>query len=223
MLRDVVCISIVLKIRIIKELCLYITDINMNCKNMKKVIVALILAFFFQTAFCQQPLYELWREAAKNMDGKQLTYMSGDRGDYLWVREWKVNPRAFNAHNENEYMFIGEELARKGYEYDPKNDTLVFLFYRHYPTVQFISAFSKSTKMRYHVSYPEIIKASDNHYYGEEKTADSIVYQGNLTAFMDLVANRGVVLGEGLCSAYRIVIKDGKIQYPTTMWAFTAF
>lgn len=225
MLRVVVCILIALNIRIIKESSPYITDININPKTMKKVIVALILAAFFQTAFCQQQLYELWREAAKNMDGKQITYVCSDRRDYLEVREWKVDQQEFNAHDEEDYKFIGEELERKGYEYDPKNDTLVFCFLQShsYPNIISVSAFSKSKRMRYFASHPEITAMADRYYYDEERMADSIVYQGNLDALMNLVAKRGIVLGGGLCSAYRIVIKDGEIQYPTSMWAYSAF
>ena len=192
---------------------------------MKKVIASVILLASLQTAFCQQPLYELWREAAKNMDGKQLTYMSGDRRDYLWVREWKVNPQAFNAHNENEYMFIGKELERKGYKYDPQNDTLVFMFCYNYPYINFISAFSKDSKYRGFLSRPNLnLSAADEKYYNVERhEVDSLVFHGNLYALMDLVAERGIVFDGGLCNAFRIVIKDGKIQYPTTMWALPPF
>ena len=192
---------------------------------MKKVIASVILLAFLQTAFCQQPLYELWREAAKNMDGKQLTNMSGDRRDYLWVREWKVNPQAFNAHNENEYMFIGKELERKGYEYDPKNDTLVFMFCYNYPYINFIGAFSKNSKFRGFLSRPNfnLTTADEKYYNAERREVDSLVFHGDLEALQDMVAERGIVCDGGLCSAIRIVIKDGEIQYPTSMWAFTAF
>lgn len=157
------------------------------------------------------------------MDGKQLTFMRGDRRDYLEVREWKVNPQAFNAHNEKDYKYLGEQLERKGYTYDLKSDTLVFLFYRSYPNIIAISAFSNSKRMRYHATHPEITAISDRYYYDEERMADSIVFHGNLDALKDMVADNGIIVDGALCNAFRIVIKDGKIQYPTTMWAYSAF
>lgn len=147
---------------------------------MKRALILFVLIALFQSSFGQQPLYELWKEAGKRLDSKQLTCVTYDNKHvYLEVDEWKLNGLIFSPKREAEYKFIGEELVRNGFKYDPKNDTLVFMFYRKDSRVDFINAFSGSTKLRVHVKRPELIlvEADDKYYYDKRRDADRAVFE----------------------------------------------
>lgn len=192
---------------------------------MKKLLILLASLFFCTIVFAQSPLYELWLAARKDVAGKQYTcIVKKKRGKtFLETREWRKNETT--TSQEQDYKTIMDGLSAKGFTYNPQNDTVLIVFIKNLPYITGVRIYSKESFMDYVFSWSE--KQLLPHEYftttETEKYYDQLVYNGEIEKLIADVFERGIILSRSLTVSYRIIIENGRIQYPVLSWAYSSF
>lgn len=190
---------------------------------MKKLLFLLASLFFCTVVFAQSPLYDLWWAARKDIEGKQFIVRQDRREKYNETIERRINEQ--NSYLEQDYKAIMDGLSAKGFTYNPQNDTVLIVFIENLPYIIGVRIYSNESFMDYGFSWDE--KQLLPHEYftttETEKYYDQLVYNGEIEKLIADVFKRGVTMGLSLTVAYRIIIENGRIQYPVLSWAYNSF
>ncbi|WP_147638733.1 hypothetical protein [Alistipes sp.] len=192
---------------------------------MKKILILISCIFCCTSIQAQQTLYELWLAARTDVEGKQFhCCVKNRKGKYkIEINKWRTD-ESQELHN-GDYKIIIEALVDKGFRYNLQNDTLLFVFKHAVPDLKNIfdiSAYSRESYLKY--EYDGYNKELFTSKYTEasirEKYAESLVYTGDIEAMIEETLRRGIIFDTPYSRAYRIIIHDGQIQFPTTLWIY---
>lgn len=191
---------------------------------MKRLLLFTLCMMIGSTARGQETINRLWKKAQKNMECVSM-FLTDANSVFLTIENNSHNNIDFTSEY---YRSLGRALTHQSITYNPKNDTLLFIF--HYPLFSQIGVtfYSKSTHKKYYyvedeqelVDMPEELMEEMD--IVTEKTQKAL-YQGDMEKFYKLIIENSNITGASGNIALKIVINNGKIQYPTKSWFYQSY
>ena len=135
----------------------------------------------------------------------------------------------FTKNYSNVYKTIGELLSYCGFNYNHQNDTLLFSFHYNEFEVWRVSVYSKNQEVKYYFSWDEnklteIPKEEFSEVDLYVENIEKTIYADDIDKLKELMLNWGPAITETNTScAYRIVIKDGQIQFPSKFLTYNIY
>ena len=196
---------------------------------MKTTLTILFLSMI-QIAECQQTIYDLWKEADEIVETFHFDLDKNIDGNYIVnVRHYKESGVYFTKNYSNVYKTIGELLSYCGFNYNHQNDTLLFSFHYNEFEVWRVSVYSKNQEVKYYFScdenkLTEIPKEEFSEVDLYVENIEKTIYADDIDKLKELILNWGPAITETNTScAYRIVIKDGQIQFPSKFLTYNIY
>ena len=196
---------------------------------MKKIFFILIGCVIFPSVSAQS-LYDLWRKAGKEMVKYSIYYSGtydfqpGSEFPELKCDEHKGRWSPPLKHRK-EYRHVSEEITRLGFDYNHQNDTLLFVFYHLYKWPSLFYVYSSQQKNGYKVNSRtnDVIKkiSPDNPRTDQTEGlmyVNECLYEGNIKKLVNYFSVQGYAMGGPKGFAWRIIIRNGKIIYPSYFW-----
>ena len=195
---------------------------------MKKIFFILIGCVIFPSVSAQS-LYDLWRKAGKEMVKYSIYYSGtydfqpGSEFPELKCDEHKGRWSPPLKHRK-EYRHVSEEITRLGFDYDRQNDTLLFVFYHLYRWPSWFFVYTSNQQHAYIINArtKEAEKIDKRNRPWDIKTTyiNNCLYYGQTEKLKNYIQAKGYPMEPRLGFAWRIIIKDGKIIYPSYYWRF---
>lgn len=230
---------------------LKITDVNINqTYDMKHLLLTLLGICFSQTIFSQS-LYRLWVKAGKDQIRNEIRYANDIKVEIdtviikyttekervnKWTPPLSSNKKyrrlakkqtpyiKFKILKSNKYRRLAKKLTPY-IEYNPQNDTLLFVFYHRYRWPSWIFVYTKDQQKAFLVTAKdkslEEISKPDRPWNDETMFINEALFQGRIDQVLEYLTYRGYVMWDARSLfAWRIIFHDGKIIYPTYYWRF---
>ena len=189
---------------------------------MRKLLLILLLSLLSNNLSAQtDDLFRLWERAIKHV-GIHKYYA---RPDGLELSEKEDTTWSFPKYNKADYERMAKDIVREGFEFNPKNDTLLFVFtvpdLSWKPSGVYVQ--SSLSKQAYICKYStEPIEFIIDKYFIEKAYPEiPMFYTSDNEKFSTLFRLFGRYgTGDGSDFVLRIVLKDGEIIAPSQMWFY---
>lgn len=197
---------------------------------MRKILFIWVCFIPIVHSVSAQSLYNLWRKAGKEMVKYSIYYS----GPYDFQLDSELPKLKYDKHkgrwtpplkHRKEYRHISEEITRLGFDYNHQNDTLLFVFYHLYEWPSLFYVYSSQQKNGYKVNSRtnDVIKkiSPDNPRTDQTEGlmyVNECLYEGNIKKLVNYFRVQGYAMGGPKGFAWRIIIRNGKIIYPSYFW-----
>lgn len=195
---------------------------------MKHILLTLLGICFSQTIFSQS-LYRLWVKAGKDQIRNEIRYANDIKVEIdTVIIKYTTEKERVNKWtpplNSNKYRRLAKKLTPY-IEYNPQNDTLLFVFYQRYRWPSWIFIYTKDRQKAFLVTAKdkslEEISKPDRPWNDETMFINEALFQGRIDQVLEYLTYRGYVMWDARSLfAWRIIFHDGKIIYPTYYWRF---
>lgn len=187
---------------------------------MKKFLFFTVCLLMSTVVFGQKSIDKLWKKTEKNVECSFLLLNpTDDNSEYLIIEK---NSHCLIDLTSKKYRSLGRELTHQGISYDPQNDTLLFIFHYQLLSLNSVSFYSKSEHKRYYYNEEgqKLTEISHDDFDEDDIYTEKIeksIFNGNMQKVYKLICEKGIIMDAIGNSALRIIIKSGKIVYPSIL------
>ncbi len=204
---------------------------------MKRILI-LFLGLWLASPLSAQQLYQLWEKAGEEIIETEILY------DYAFLDDNEIEPVVVTQNigrwgppegDTSVYKEFAMRLEKTGLEYNQKNDTLCFVFahtlnnglsdsFISIQSRKILKHFERQWRMNEVVEVPYEYTDDIWEEINFGKLLDAL-YDGNTDLAIQIIHNTAIKKSIPISQIYggyawRIVIKDGEIVYPTQYWHF---
>jgi len=202
---------------------------------MKRILI-LLLCLWLASPLSAQQLYQLWKQAGENVVINELYFNGATYADSTAmpviirksIGKWSPPEGKYAIYRD-----FAEGMEKAGFKYDHQNDTLCFVFNHNFEVPNrlreaYILVASQHAPKQYgRFRRTNEIKEVDA-YFTEYESLNKLIralYDGNTDLAYQIINDeaKGVKAIFDYYSMYyalRIIISDGKTNYPSQYWIF---